>query len=359
MKILDRYLIKSFLAPFGVCVLIFCILVILGRFFDKMDIFTRFHARPKDILFFLLLGLPYWLNLVLPVATMLALLFSLGQLHQQGEFTAFRSAGIPSWRLYLPYASIGLVLAMLSLAGGLTFLPKLNFQSRVIYRVHIKKRDLLDYQKDKIVAAGRDHRRYTIGWLDVPNHQMRDVVVDRFGDNLDWIETLSAKLAVYQGGRWLFEEGMWRHKDPQAAGGVREEAFSAKLVDIPEKPEDFALEDKEADDMTGRELLERMQRLERLGAPTDKEHVAWHMRLALPFANMIVIALAIPYALRSGAHGRAQNFSTALALAFLYWGVTSIGQSFGEHGQLPAWLSAWMSNLIFFCFATVRLARLT
>jgi len=121
VKILDRYLAKSFIVPFSFCVLIFSVLVLLGRFFDKMDIFNNFHAHLKDVMAFLLLGLPFWLNLVLPVATMLALLFSLGQLYQQGEITAFRSAGIPSWRIYLPYASVGLLLALVSLVGGLTF----------------------------------------------------------------------------------------------------------------------------------------------------------------------------------------------------------------------------------------------
>ena len=171
-------------------------MVILGRFFDKMEIFSRFHAHAKDIVVFLILGLPFWLNLVLPVATMLALLFSLGQLHQQGEFTAFRSAGIPSWRLYLPFGGIGFLLAVVSLVGGLTFLPRLNFQSRKIYRVNIKQRDVLEYRKDNIVVAGRDHRRFTIGWLDVANQQMKDVVVDRFGDDLEWIETIRPN--------WLF-----------------------------------------------------------------------------------------------------------------------------------------------------------
>ncbi len=83
------------------------------------------------------------------------------------------------------------------------------------------------------------------------------------------------------------------------------------------------------------------------------------MRLALPFANVIVIALAIPYALRSGTHGRAQNFSYALALAFFYWGVTSIFQSVGEQGQLPAWLSSWVANIIFSTLAVWRLAQLS
>ncbi len=357
MKILDRYLIKSFIVPFSVCLLIFCVLVLLGRFFDKMDIFVRFHAHLKDVSVFLVLGLPFWLNLVLPIATMLALLFSLGQLYQRGEYTAFRSAGISAWRLYLPFGAIGFTLAIVSLIGGLTFLPRLNFQSRKIYRVQIKGRDVLEYRKDNVVAAGRDHRRFTIGWLDAENNQMKDVVVDRFGDDLNWIETTSAKLALYQDGRWLFKDGTWRHHDPLAPNGVREEPFAEKWMDIPEKPTDFAVEDKEVDDMSGRELLERSERLRQRGAPTHKENVAWHMRMALPFANVIVIALAIPYALRSGMHARTQNFSYALALAFFYWGVTSVCQSYGEQGQMPAWLSAWMSNFLFTGVAAWRLLR--
>jgi len=355
MKILDRYLMESFLKPFGVCLLIFSVLVILGRFFDKMDTFSGYHAHPKDIIIFLILGVPFWLNMVLPVATMLALLFSLGQLHQQGEYTAFRSAGVPSWRLYLPFGALGFLLAVVSLVGGLTFLPKLNFQSRKIYRVHIKRRDVLEYRKDNIVAAGRDHRRFTIGWLDLPGQEMKNVVVDRFGDDLGWVETYSAKEALYQSGRWLFKDGIWRYKDTADPTGFHEATYAEKTVAIPEKPADFALEDKETDDMTWRELLVRMDRLRTMGAPVNKERVSWHMRMALPFANVIVIVLAIPYALKSAGHARAQNFSYALALAFLYWGVTSICQSFGEQGQMPAWLSAWTANFLFAAYAFLRL----
>src|SRR5439155_14783714 len=39
MKIMDRYMIKTFLVPFGICVVIFSVLVILGRFFDRMEMF--------------------------------------------------------------------------------------------------------------------------------------------------------------------------------------------------------------------------------------------------------------------------------------------------------------------------------
>ncbi len=359
MKLVDRYLIKAFLAPFGVCVLIFCVLVTLGRFFDKMGTFVRFHASFQDVIRFLLLGLPFWLNLVLPVATMLALLFSLGQLQQRGEFTAFRGAGIPSWRLYLPLLLTGLLLAFVSLASGLTFLPKLNFESRKIYRVDIKKRSVLAYQQDNLVAAGQNRRRFTIGWLDADAGLMKDVVVDRFDDNYAWVETYSAKIATYQNGRWRFENGIWRSRDAALNLGVKEESFEKRWVDIPEKPSDFAVEDKDVDDMTGSELVERAARLSRRGAPYFKEQVTLHLRLALPFANVIVMLIAIPYALKSGVRARTQNFSYALVIAFLYWGGVSVFESMGEQGRMPPWMAAWMANGVFGAFAAWKLGRFT
>jgi lipopolysaccharide export system permease protein len=357
MKILDRYILKSFFSPLGVTALIFCILVMLGRFFDKMSIFSDYHAKPWDIFQFLVLGLPFWLNLVLPVATMLAVLFSLGHLQLGGEITAMQSAGIPPTRLYRPYFLAGITISIFSLIGGLSFLPKLNFQSRVVYRVKIKKRDLLNYQKDNVVAAGRDNRRYTIGWLDVEQQMMRNVVVDRFDDQDRLLETIVAQEAVYRPTEphWNFHSGVVRSYPQGDLSQAVEEPFADRAFSIPEKPEDFALVDKLPEDMTGGEMVRRMKRLRTLGAPTTHERTALHMRIALPFANMVVIAIAIPFAMRSRNQSRTQTFSYALATAFLFWGVTSMFQSLGEQGRLPAWIAAWMSTVIFGTIAVWRL----
>lgn len=359
MKILDRYLMRLFAAPFGICVAIFCLLVLLGRFFDRMSIFNQFHAKAWDIFVYLLLGLPFWLNIVLPVATMLALLFSLGQLQMGGEITAMRSAGIPPHRLYRPFFLAGLALVVISLVGGLSFLPKLNFESRIIYRVKIKKRDLLDYQRDNIVAAGEGNRHYTIGWLDVDKQMMKNVVVDRFDPQDRLVETVTARDAYFANPGWRFTQGVIRTFPQGDINNAKEEPFASRVFDIPEHPADFALVDKVMDDMTGNELLRRIRRLRSLGAPVHEEWVAFHMRIALPFANLIVILIAIPFAMNSNpkTHTRAQTFSYAFAVTFLFWGFTSICQSFGEQGRIPAWVAAWLSNGVFGVLASWRLVR--
>jgi lipopolysaccharide export system permease protein len=361
MKIIDRYLIRSFAAPFGICVAIFCLLVLLGRFFDKMSIFNQFHAGILDIVVYLLLSLPFWLNIVLPMATMLALLFSLGHLQAGGEITAMRSAGIRPTRLYRPFFIAGLVLVVISLVGGLSFLPKLNFESRVIYRVKIKKRDLLDYQRDNIVAAGQGNRHYTIGWLDVDKQSMKNVVVDRFDDQDHLVETLTTQEAFYEDHHWRFTKGILRRYPNGDMDKAVEESFETRFFDIPERPGDFALVDKLTDDMTGGELMRRIRRLRLLGSPVHKEWVALHMRIALPFSNLVVIALAIPFVMTANqkTQSRTQTFSYAFAMAFLFWGFTSACQSLGEQGRIPAWVAAWLSNAVFGVIAAWRLVRTT
>jgi lipopolysaccharide export system permease protein len=357
MKLIDRYLLKGFFKPFGACILIFCVLVILGRFFDKMNVFTQYHAKTSDILQFLFLGLPLWLNLVLPVATLLAVLFAIGQHQQHGEITAMRSAGIPSLRLYMPYFAVGWVLVLISLIGGLTFLPVINYQSRTVYRVKIKQQTIGTYRRDNVVAAGRHHRRFNIGMLDVEKNEMKDVVMDTFNDQTQLIQTVSAQKAVYRDRQWTFYKGKRITYDPSQPGLFKQEDFKETQIEVAEAPKDFALQDKDPEDMTAIETLKRIKRLRTLGVPTGREEVALQTKLALPFAHLVVIALGIPFALRSGHKGKVQTFGYALVVAFLYWGTVSIGQSLGEQGHLPPWFAVWMANFIFAGVAFVLLRK--
>src|ERR1019366_8026735 len=123
MKIIDRYLISHFLRPLAGCSVIFSILVFVGHFFDKMSIFNSYHAHFTDIFMYTMLGLPYWLNIIFPVATLLALMFSLVPLLERGEITAMRGAGISSVRLYVPFLAMGVLISLVSLIGGMTFIP--------------------------------------------------------------------------------------------------------------------------------------------------------------------------------------------------------------------------------------------
>jgi lipopolysaccharide export system permease protein len=355
MKLIDRYLITQFLRPLAVCGAIFIILVFVGHFFDKMTVFSNYHAHVTDMVEYLVLGIPYWLNVIFPVATLLALMFSLGPLLQRGEITAMRSAGIPSLRLYAPFLAMGVLISLISLVGGLSFFPSISSKANVIYRQRIKKEPVYNTLRDHIVVAGRDHQRFTIGTLDTKTGTVTDIVIDQFDDQLRHLSTLSAQEGHYQNGQWTFYRGTFIRYD--ANRNIQQETFQEKSVNIHERPEDFVYENRKPDDMTHRELQERIRHLNELGIPSFKEQVALHLQFALPFANVVVILLGIPFALKSLKKGNVQTIAYAFGATFLYWGTVSVFQSSGEQGLLPAWLAAWAANFIFGILAVWMLQR--
>ncbi len=355
MKIIDRYLISHFLKPMGVCAALFTILVLVGHFFDKMSIFNDFHAHVTDIAWYLFLGLPYWLNIIFPVVTLLALMFSLGTLQQRGEITALRSAGISSVRLYAPFFAMGLLISLISLVGGLIFIPSINAKANAIYWNRIKKQPVFNTLRDHIVVAGRDRQRFTIGSLDIKTGRLTDINIDQFDDQMHHLSTLSAHEGLYQNNQWTFNQGNLIQFD--ANGIFRQEAFQTKTLNINEKPEDFVYDNRKSEDMNHRELRERIQHLNELGVAAFKERVALNFQMSLPFANVMVILLGIPFALNRSRKGSVHAIAYAFGATFLYWGSVDIFQSFGEQGYLPAWVAAWAANFIFGILATWFLQR--
>jgi len=99
--------------------------------------------------------------------------------------------------------------------------------------------------------------------------------------------------------------------------------------------------------------------LTELGIPSSKEQVSLQLQFALPFANVVVILLGIPFAYRSLQKGNVQSIAYACGATFLYWGTVSVFQSYGEQGFFPAWVSAWTPNFIFGIMAVWLLQRTT
>ena len=355
MKIIDRYLLLQFLKPLGVCTALFTVLVFVGHFFDKMTVFTAFHAHMQDIVVYLVLGIPYWLNVVYPVATLLALMYSLGPLQQRGEITAMRGAGIPAMRVFLPFIAMGVLISLVSLVGGATVFPALSSKANVIYRQRIKQEQSLDTLKDHIVAAGRNRQRFTIGTLDTQAGKMTDVVIDQFDDQMRHLSTLSAHEGRYHNSQWTFYQGSYVQFNND--GITQQESFQEKTLNINEKPEDFVYDDRKPDDLTYHELRKRISHFTELGIPSFKERVTLHLQYALPFANVMVIVLGIPFALNRMKGGTAHNLAYAFGATFLYWGAVSVFQSYGEHGYLAAWVAAWGANFIFGILAFWLLRR--
>src|SRR5436190_8274621 len=116
MRLLDRYLLRELLVPFGYCLGSILIFWVSSELFKDLGDFQKNQMRVGDIAEYYLVKMPDLLGYILPIALLLAVLYALTQHARHQEITAMRAAGISLWRLAAPYFGVGFVATLLLFA---------------------------------------------------------------------------------------------------------------------------------------------------------------------------------------------------------------------------------------------------
>src|SRR5436190_13110639 len=112
MRLLDRYLLRELLVPFGYCLFGFLIFWDSSELFTDMSMFQRLKLNATEVVTYYGIRTPEILITILPIAFLLALLYTLTQLARHHEITAIRAAGVGMFRLALPYLTVGVLLSL-------------------------------------------------------------------------------------------------------------------------------------------------------------------------------------------------------------------------------------------------------
>ena len=110
-KTFFRYIARSFWSPFGFGLGVFCLLLIFGSLFDKLNFFMKSGEGAGLFARYILYQSPYFIVKMTPMATLLSVLFTLGSMMSKGEWKAGLAGG---WR---PFDMLKPLLACALLAG--------------------------------------------------------------------------------------------------------------------------------------------------------------------------------------------------------------------------------------------------
>src|SRR5580765_4820220 len=123
MRLLDRYLLRELLVPLVYCLGGFLLFWVFFDLFTQLNNFQSKKLNISDISEYYLLSLPGILVIILPIALLLALLYTLTNHARHHEITAIRSAGVSMWRICLPYLAVGLLASLVMLALNELWVP--------------------------------------------------------------------------------------------------------------------------------------------------------------------------------------------------------------------------------------------
>jgi lipopolysaccharide export system permease protein len=353
MRIFSFLMAKRFFKPFLFGLGLFALLIFLGDLFDKMNHLVKSKASLLLIVEYLWLEVPVWAVRVIPMATLLATLFSITNFVQSGEWIAVQSCGFKASDFWKPVLGCSLLVTALSFAAQETVLPACGRRAAALWRESIHPEWEWDKYYD-VALIGRQGQ-FISAHLFLPKEgKLERPVYERVGEK--GVEAqFDAKLALWDGlaGRWVFYDGVERDFSVLPP---RQTPFAKRDSDLDVPPKAMVPRARKADEMSFFEIRRFLSEFHP-GVSRREYLAAAQAKLAYPFTNVILCALGIPIALRLRHAAKALIFCSALGLSFAYLWCIEVARALGAGGALPPFVAAWAANVVFGVLAAGLIKR--
>ena len=346
MRILSRYILREFLKFFIAALAGFVSIFYVIDFLDNLGDLVKYGSPFGAAVLYYIYKFPQVVFYVMPVAVLLATLFSLAILARNNEILAIRSGGVSVLRCTLPLLGAALLLSGFAFANNEFFVPASNAKSSKIYKLEIK-REYSDvyFVRDKFWYRSKD-AIYNIGSFDYLRKALGRITIYRMNENFRPVGRTDAKKALWSGGKWRFYDVVVRDFLPD--GGMHVETADDMVIDIPETPESFKVLAPDPDNFSYRELRAYIDKIKEDGYDPTIYLVDLQAKLSTPMISLLSCLIAIPFALRTtGAGQRPFGILLAIILASSYYFFLAYSLAFGHQGTLPPLLAAWLPNVVY------------
>lgn len=351
MKILHIYIIKNFVKIFLFTTSTLALIGIITELLTRMSFYIKYKASFYMILVHILSNIPWWLMQVLPIATLLAILFSLGDLSKKNEVIAIKAAGINIWQLIVLLFISGFVIGLCEFSVREFIVPKLNLYNEVIKKEKIKKEKLnIKTEFSNLIVSMPNNKRFTIGYLNTEKKIIKDIIIEKYNNEFIIERLVLAKAGVWENNTWLLKNGVIRNFDNNFWNEIYFKNYNSNMHI---SPSDMTIQIVDDHLLNIRAFKKYINQVRIFGQMKEERRVliALNVRYATGFAHIIVMIIGIPFALGLGIKlNKILNFTFALFIAFIYWGIKAITSSLGENFFLSPFLAAWLP---YFVFATI------
>jgi lipopolysaccharide export system permease protein len=349
MKVLDRYIATQVV---GAVLFVLVAFLALFAFFDLMEelpaVGRSGRYELQHAFLYVILRLPGYIYDLLPIAALIGTIYTLAQLAARSEFTIMRASSMSTVMAGWILAKIGLVFVLLTFLFGEVISPatsemaeklKLQAQGNSISQ---QFRSGL-WTKDVIRQNGLTGEPIGSRFLNVrevrTNGQLRNVKLYEFDRDFRLTSVVTAAYADYKGANtWRLAEVSETHfsgdvRDNSAAVSTKKAATKDFLSEV--TPDILGVVFADPDRMSAQDLAAYTRYLAENNQNTERYEIAFWKKVVYPFAVLVMMALALPFAYL---HFRAGGVSLKIFIGIMI-GVSFqlLNRLFSHIGLLNTW----------------------
>lgn len=329
MRILNRYLARE---VFLGTALVLAGLVLLFGVFDLIHELNdlgkgRYHLTQMFV--FVLLAAPGHAYELFPIAVLMGTIFGLGQLAANSEITVMLTAGMSRGRLALATLRAGLWLVVLAFALGEGLMP---FTEQFAQKWRLAAMDNFVTSQFRSGFWVKDHGNFVNVRELLPDNSLKDVRIYEFGNDRRLTSISYAQKAVYdRDNHWNLLDVEHTHLGDKVAIDHQ----SKELWDSTLTPSMLSTLVMEPEQMSAWNLFSYIHHLRDNSQKTVRFEIAQWSKLLYPFSLLVMIMLALPFAMRKPrAGGVGMRVMAGIGLGLTFYLVNRL---FAYLGQLNDW----------------------
>jgi lipopolysaccharide export system permease protein len=324
---------------------IFSIIAVIFDISEKIDNFIEKRAPLQVIIFqYYFSFIPYLSNLVSPLLVFISALYFTSRMAYNSEIIAILSSGISFKRVLQPYIAVAIFLFFGSLYLQNWLIPKSNkrmveFEATYIDRPFVNQSTHIHRQIEPGVFIYMENF-YN---LDSTGYKFS---LEKFNDNQLYYKLRGRMI------KWSSTDSLWTLHDYtlREIDGMHESLRYGSTIklNLNITPEDFGKKVAEITTMTTPELnrfieIEKMRGEELI----DYYLVEKYRRVSIPFANFILIVLAVAVSSRKLRGGIGLHLGIGILISFAYLMFLHFSSIFAINANLNPFIAVWMPNVVF------------
>lgn len=327
------------------------------EFLEHMDIFTDSFNSFLLSLVYILLRIPHYFNLLLPLASLISMLILLIMMVRNNEIIAARTSGISTISLMKPFIAFAFGLIIFSFIIAEWIMPYAANAAEYLYRVKIKKEDSYVHFKNNRIWFKKDNILSNIDFFDAKKDTITGLTIIELADDFTIKKRIDAKEGTWKDSTWLFTTVIERTFGDNA---IQSKKVYSEMKDlIKETPAMLKVGQRNPEEMGYKDLLRYIHRLKREGHDVRRYLVDLYNKMAFPFINLIMVFVAFSVGLRyTKTKHIAKGILVGVCVGILYWFIHNICLSFGYAETFPPFFAAWLSNMLFFSLGIIGVITL-
>ncbi len=355
IKVLDQYFIRQYLATVLFSLLICTLITVAIDFSDKVQSIIEKPCTWKDILAYYTGFTLHMAGLLLPLYTLIGVVFFTSRLAFNSEILSVLNAGVSFGRLLRPYMIAGSIVVAVHLLLNHVVTPytnvwKLYFENTFVWTDQEKGRSsnvhFLVSPDTKVYIRGYNKLSQSGTGLRLEklvNNRIESILE---ADNMKWKPDIQ---------RWELNNYSVRTFD-----GLREsyKRYNTPLdTAINLAPQDFVYYQNQNQAMTTGELLTAIERDRSRGIANRSYEIEMQRRTADAFTNIILTIIGLAVAGRKVRGGMGLHLALGIGIGASFILLSKFAVSFAISGTVPVILGMWIPNIFFSIIAIWLVSR--